>query len=128
MEHAYEYFKAELEKAEAELAKWQEVADGLRKLLSDLGKRDAEPAAPREADFAALSAPGAAEAVLREAGKPLQVKQIIERMARGGFPTRNYKNLYAALSTSMSRQKQRFKRTGKGRFALVKRTTREGSE
>ena len=73
--------------------------------------------------FRGLSAPKAAEEVLRETGKPLHIDKIMDKMYDGGFdgqPDRKmlYSNLY---STMLKRKSNIFKRIPKkpATFGLV---------
>jgi hypothetical protein len=57
--------------------------------------------------------------VLREACRPLHVKEIVRRMQTGGFrPETDPKSLQKYLYVAMVRQK-RFVKTGPSRFGLT---------
>ncbi len=60
--------------------------------------------------------PQAATIVLREAGRPLHVSEIYQRMAEGGFEFRGQHQLIT-LAVSLSRAK-RFRKTAPGTFEL----------
>jgi hypothetical protein len=60
--------------------------------------------------------PQAATIVLREAGEPLHVSEIYQRMAEGGFEFRGQHQLIT-LAVSLSRAK-RFRKTAPGTFEL----------
>ena len=68
-----------------------------------------------------MSAPVAAETVLREHGKPLHLRKIIDKMYNGGYseqpdPKKLYNNLYTTMKL---RKKKVFKMVKPAVFALV---------
>ena len=61
----------------------------------------------------------AAEAVLREAGRPLKTAEIAERMQREGFPMQSAKKLRNAIFTGMTRKPAVFKKLESGTWSLA---------
>jgi len=117
------YLTGEMAKAKAQAAKWQRIEEAFQRMLSDL-RHNPRPDAIRQSDlhgdqFAELSGASAAEVILRDAGKPLHIKAIVQEMISRGFRQKDPKKLYATLYSNMIRQKKRFKAFGEGRFGLV---------
>lgn len=111
----------ELAKAEGAASHWRDAVTALRHVVEGwsvstarnaLGNGDAHR-------FANLSGTDAVEAVLRENGGPLPMKQIVERVQAGGWRNDALPNsVYSKLYTSLSRQPHRFKLTGKAVWGL----------
>jgi len=122
MAEAHEYLREQVARAESEAQEWAEIAKALRKLQGKIGNGGGKAVAPtvRSTSLQGLSAPAAAEAVLRDAGKPLHLKDIMARMEAREFQIKDRVKMYATLYTGMSRQKKRFQKLGKGRFKLAK--------
>lgn len=72
--------------------------------------------------YSEMSGPAAAEAVLREAGKALHIKEIVKRMVAGGYQTADQAKYRQSLYANLARQPKRFKKvkTKKATFDLVK--------
>lgn len=90
--------------------------------LEDLESIDAgvtTPPVSGNVRFNDFRIPQAATVVLREAGRPLHVSEIYQRMAEGGFEFRGQHQLIT-LAVSLSRAK-RFRKVAPGTFELDQR-------
>ncbi len=127
MTTALDHIRSALAEARAEQARWAEVVRDLEKTESRLNgasksRGAADLSDDEAATFTALSGPGAAEVVIRQAGKPLHMKDIMSRMKAMGYQITNEGKFYGNLFTAMSRQPDRFKRVGKGVWTLKDRS------
>jgi hypothetical protein len=98
---------------EAEIAELEVVK---RWHLKQLGREDTPEPSGR---FAEHSFPRAAEAVLREAGQPLGLKEIAEAILRGGKATRSPRNFRVALGNAMATNPNVFARVSRGVWGLT---------
>jgi len=84
--------------------------------LETFRRRVNKAASPSEGRFRGLTIAEAAEALLREAGRPLKAKEISEALTAGGVRLAKtpYIQVHGALSNN-----HRFVRKGKAEFALA---------
>ena len=69
--------------------------------------------------FANMKQVDAAEAVLRESSKPLNTRDIAEKMAGGGFPHDDLRKLRNSIFTTMTRKPKTFEKAGQGFWKLT---------
>lgn len=113
-------FRQALAEAKQQRAKWDKRIEVLQDILGDIGN-GTSPASD-VAETVVLnecSSTEAAVTVLRTAGKPLHLKQIIARMERGGYPVRDREQLYGTLYTNMKRKPGVFQKVKPASFGLV---------
>ncbi|MBM4042932.1 MAG: hypothetical protein FJ290_30960 [Planctomycetes bacterium] len=126
--------RAEREAAMAEVRKLDSVIQRLEELVgagaSEPASADATPpsaAAQPSSRFAAgVTALGAAEIVLREAGKPMRVRLIADALIAGGFPSPPAK-IMSTLNSNLRRRGKIFVWASPGHFGLTEWKATEGA-
>ena len=82
-----------------------------------------ETTVPESERFKNVTSSIAAHMILREHGKPMSLKRIAKEMQKAGYqgikPTKDWRNIYQALYTTMKRHKDRFEKTDPGKFGLI---------
>ncbi len=73
----------------------------------------------RPPEFAALNMADAAVIVLRRAGKQMSTPEIAREIMSGGYPTRNPDGIRNATFSMLNREKERFRKVGKGEWELI---------
>ncbi len=61
----------------------------------------------------------AAVIVLRRAGKQMSTPEIAREIMSGGYPTRNPDGIRNATFSMLNREKERFRKVGKGEWELI---------
>lgn len=115
--------KKERERLRGELTKLEATIQYLESVLEIEPSSMTEASSPGQPEtkvFKGISAPKAAERVLREHGRPMHLKKIIEKMISGGFDGQtDTKKLYSNLYTTINKRKPGvFKKVKKATFAL----------
>jgi hypothetical protein len=110
--------RIERDKAKAAFEKWGRVVAALEDAIG--GGRIVDPSHADANDFSAMATPRVAETVLRQAGGPLHVMEMVRlAQARGWRPDLSSQKARTYFVSAMIRTGGKFKNLGKAKYALI---------
>ncbi len=122
MQEPERLLRAALAEAKAQQTKWQTVVKALEQALGEpqgvqLELRENGNGTTRKP--AGLSGTDLAEIALREAGRALHIRKLIQKLLDMGYVIEDPKRFQRSIYSGMRRQEHRFRQTAPNTFELV---------